>query len=114
MVGPIDFGDSVPHTVPSTEMGGADGLIQPSVSEVNLKAASDGMDIGHELTPAEVLGIMRRRAGEPVEVTVRNEGELDSMPVVDPHTGRTLADDDSKDVTGKSARDVDLSNGMIQ
>lgn len=99
--GPIEFlSDSEGHEVPSSEYGGADGLIQPGQVE--------GRDAHTELTQSEVLGIASRRARVPLvgreQIGEYNAGEV----VADPHTGRGLPPDASSDVTGKPGREHGL------
>lgn len=97
--GPIEFlSDSGPaHEVPSTEFGGADGLIQPT-NDVTLSGdpeASGGhtLEGGTREEQGEVAGIMARRALAPVDVVNGVvlgdvDGTLSQADPVDPVTGR--------------------------
>lgn len=111
---PIEFlGEGEAHEVPSSEYTGADGLIQPSRADVNLRAA-DGMEIGHDLTPSERAQIMSRRARVPLQGSEQYGEALDEL-IVDPHTGRVFDDDDATlDVTGASGREHGLAEGVWQ
>lgn len=117
--GPIEWlGEEPGHEVPSTEMGGGDGLIQNFPPSGELVAA-DGMPIRHDLTASEIRGVMARKASVPVDVSARNEDAVraaeDDAGVVDPHTLRVLEDEDiNRDVTGQAGREHGLGEGMIQ
>jgi hypothetical protein len=99
--GPIEFmGEGELREVPSTEMGGADGLIQPT-DDRELRGdpeASGGHDLESDKRQAlsEVSGILRRRAAVPltgreqlgeVEPGMFGDEEGTGEPV-DPVTGR--------------------------
>lgn len=104
--GPIEFlGEGVVQSVPSTEYGGADGLIQPSVEEVDLKAA-DGMDIGHVPDASESLQIMARRAMVPLDPITGKTGVEPEPDVVDPATGRELPADMGVSASPDGLRDL--------
>jgi hypothetical protein len=115
--GPIEFmGEPEDRTVPATEYGGGDGLIQ---GDSGVLARGDGMPLKHELDASEIRDVMTRRANVPIEVTVANEREvmaaMDAEGIVDPVTGRALSDDDKNvDVTGRPGREHGLRDGMIQ
>jgi hypothetical protein len=97
--GPIEFmGEEAPHTVPATEMGGKDGLIQPKFPAGEGGLSGEGIE-GHELDESESAQVRARRAGVPL---LPSESGLDfEEPVVDPITGRTVPEDMvSGDVTG--------------
>jgi hypothetical protein len=115
--GPIEFlGEGPAREVPTSEYGGDDGLIQPPPAAVGRKARVDGMDLGHELTAAELGGVLGRAASAPLVGIEQVTGEsLTGEIVQDPITGRVVSDDDvNKDVTGKRGKDHGLSDGMIQ
>lgn len=101
--GPIEFlGDGEDRSVPVSEYGGGDGLIQ---GDSGVLARGDGMPLRHELSASEIRDVMTRAASEPlgVEVTARNEAEVASLyeDIIDPATGRALEPDDRNiDVTG--------------
>lgn len=107
--GPIEFmGERFVDEKEPSEYGGKAGLIQPSPEEVGLEAA-DGMPIGHVLEPSEVSGVMRRAAGVPLEGAAQYEEDPYVDGVVDPASGRVLADDEvGEDVTGHGGQLSDL------
>lgn len=96
--GPIEFiSDRGPdHTVAPTEMGGADGLIQPAI-DVVLQGDPEASG-GHTLEGdtyqevQEVAGIMARRAMQPVDVVrgivLDAAIAADGADARDPVTGR--------------------------
>lgn len=100
--GPIDFGEGEIHEVPSTEFGGADGLIQPERGET-LKGdplASGGHN-DDALTPSELRGIMARTAGVPLAGVEQRDGiSLTGDVVIDPVTGREAPVDRMEDGLG--------------
>lgn len=96
--GPIEFlSDTVIQEVPDTEMGGADGLIQPEKPEA-LKGDPDASG-GHQLSGdredrlivSERAQILARIAGVPLNGREAVTGVSDTAEdVVDPVTGRSL------------------------
>lgn len=112
--GPIEFlGEEPVHEVPRTEFGGADGLIQPEDDTI-LPGGVEASG-GHRLDgdSREVIGersaIMARAAREPVSGEAGRTGVDPDQTVVDPVSGRFLADSLSED--GLSARLSDLRAG---
>jgi hypothetical protein len=104
--GPIEFLQDEPNqSVPSTEYGGGDGLIQarwPGGVE------GEGLE-GHLQTSGEVAGIRTRRGIEALDRHRGWTGVDDSDEIIDPVTG--LASDDelvSGDVTGNGGALSDL------
>lgn len=92
--GPIEFlSDSGPaREVPSTEFGGADGLIQPA-NDTRLNGdpeASGGhtLESGRREESSEVAGIIARDAMRPLSPTEGWTGVASTEDVVDPVTGR--------------------------
>lgn len=99
--GPIEFlSDGVIQEVPDSELGGADGLIQPERPEV-LKGDPDASG-GHVLDGAlgdrqvvsERAAVIARAAVVPLSPGEQVSGVSDTAEdVVDPHTGRVLTAD---------------------
>lgn len=112
--GPIEYlGETFVDEKPDSEYGGSGGLLQPdNVGE----ALSDGMKIGHELTPSERAGVMARRANVGLSSREAWTGESDyGEEIVDPATGRALTDEEvGLDVTGKPGREHGLTEGTWQ
>ena len=113
--GPIEFmGESSAHTVPESEYGGRDGLIQPGPDEVGL-VGPDGMLIGHNLNASEASGAMSRHAHEPV---YHKSGEDPvEVGVFDPVSGREVVESgapeggaENASVEGKWGKDHGLSD----
>lgn len=100
------------------EFGGKAGLIQPGAEETGLRARSDGMPIGHELTPSEASSVLARAAGRPVHHKAGEDPVDDSGGVVvDPLTGREVVESGAPDygaenvkVEGKWGKDHGLSD----
>lgn len=96
--GPIEFLSDAgpPQTVPGTEFGGEDGLIQPEFSQSLMgdPEASGGhtLESGSRESVAEVAAIMARRAMRPVDVLRGMILDPDvasaGADAVDPLTGR--------------------------
>lgn len=98
------------------EFGGKAGLIQPGPEETGLTARSDGMLIGHELTPSEASSVLARAAGAPVSHRA-NEDPMGAPQVVDPLTGRVVLESGAPEgaaenvsVEGKWGKDHGLSD----
>lgn len=115
--GPIEFLDDSgpPHEVPSTEMGGADGLIQPE-SDVSLKGdpeASGGhtLESDKRLALSEVHGILARRGMTPLVGREQSGVEEPGMfgdvegtgAVIDPVTGRAVPESRNQESGGIGA-----------
>lgn len=109
--GPIEFlSDVEGHDVPATEMGGADGLIQPAkVGEGEFAGAPEAQG-GHSdeaLYEFEKSGIAGRAAGVPLVVAEQRSGEsLTGEVVQDPVTGRTLKPDQLEDGLAANLSDL--------
>lgn len=101
--GPIEFGGEALHETPSTEMGGADGLIQPEF-DTDLSGDSEASG-GHTLESdkrqalSENKQILARRGMAPLvgreQYGVAEPGMFGDVEgtgdVIDPATGRAAA-----------------------
>lgn len=105
---PIEFLDEEPgHDVPRTEMGGADGLIQPEMSET-MEGAADaqgGHVLGNEAVGGrvnrEVARMMARKAMRPLSSREAWTGEPDDgEEIVDPRTGRVVPPERNETASG--------------
>ena len=104
--GPIEFLQDEPgKSVPRTEYGGGDGLIQD-----RWPGGIDGEGLeGHQQTSGEVLGIRGRNASAALDRHRGWTGVDDSDEIIDPVTG-LVSDDElvSGDVAGSGGTLSDL------
>jgi hypothetical protein len=95
--GPIEFmGATEDHSVPATEYGGADGLIQPSKADTLTGApeAEGGHSIMSDDATGERNSVAARVAGAPLSAREQVTGEADTPDVMfDPETGVQLPAD---------------------
>lgn len=107
--GPIEFlSDGEVHEFPATEMGGADGLIQPAVVD-GAEAHGDEALLSVREGASEMRGIMERsarRVGSYSE-QVTGVSDLGTDEVIDPLTGRAVPVDGNK-LGGKPGELSDL------
>lgn len=118
--GPIEFvGDSgPPREVPATEVGGADGLIQPA-NDVPLSGdpeASGGHDLESDKadTLGEINAMMARRAMTPLvgreQLGVAEPGMFGDVEgtgeVIDPATGRAVPASRNQESGGVGSREL--------
>lgn len=118
--GPIEFlTDSVAQEVPRTEMGGADGLIQPEVDSELLATPEatgghvlDGRAVGGGVN-GEVSAMMSRAAMRPLSPMEAWTGEPDNgEEIYDPVTGRQVSPDLNKESSGERGELSDLKPGQ--
>jgi hypothetical protein len=113
--GPIEFlGESAGHEVPSTEMGGADGLIQPAKAEqLSGDVSASGGHNDEALLNGEVAGMMMRKATEPLDAREQVTGESSvGERIEDPVTGRVVPPSRVKaGATGQPGELSDLQPG---
>lgn len=111
--GPIEFlGEGPVQEVPDTEMGGADGLIQPAEPPGGARTSADGMELGHTddaLTGGEIIGGNRRAAWLNGSYTEQVTGVADEETIVDPVTGRVMPERRNVSGGGPSGRGGDTS-----
>lgn len=113
--GPIEFmGEEAGHDVPSTEFGGADGLIQPEDGTV--LRGDPGASGGHRITEdagkreyvSEKLQIAARVGMSPLSMREQITGIADDEEIVDPHTGRAVGQGAYKKASGERGELSDL------
>ncbi len=114
-VGPIDFGGTPGQDVPSTEYGGADGLIQPeNAQELRGDPEASGghtLDSDKRQALSENARIMARRASTPlvgIEQLGEDGGAVWPVEVIDPVTGRVVPEDKNQESSGEPGELSDL------
>lgn len=104
---PIEFlGEEPAHELPSTEFGGADGLIQPLVPPVRglnaLEGHGDEAFLGTREGVGELNSMIMRRGSTPLDPTEAWTGVASAASmgpggeVMDPETGRLVPVDGNK------------------